>query len=88
MPARIGADTAARLKAAALTIYRTLGCRGLARVDLFLTDEGKIVFNEVNTMPGFTSASRYPNMLRGIGLSFPDILDRLIQLALAEERSA
>lgn len=88
MPARIDADTAASVKAAALTIYRTLGCRGLARVDLFLTNEGRIVFNEVNTMPGFTSASRYPNMLRGIGLSFPDILDQLIQLALAEERSA
>ncbi len=82
MPARIKKQTAGRIKKTALTIYRELGCRGFARVDMFLTPAGDIVFNEVNTIPGFTSHSRYPNMLKGIGLNFEDILDKLIQLSL------
>ncbi|MGB8453800.1 MAG: D-alanine--D-serine ligase VanG [Anaerocolumna sp.] len=82
MPARINKQTAEQIKQTALTIYRVLGCSGFARVDMFLTPEGEIVFNEVNTIPGFTSHSRYPNMLIGIGLTFEDILDRLIKLSL------
>ncbi len=82
MPARIAPQTAARIKETALTIYKELGCSGFARVDMFLTPDGDIVFNEVNTIPGFTSHSRYPNMLKGIGLTFEDILDRLIQLSI------
>lgn len=78
MPARIDAETEKRIQEAAKTIYRTLGCSGFARVDMFLTPEGDIVFNEVNTIPGFTSHSRYPNMMKGIGLSFTELLDRLI----------
>ncbi|HBC91323.1 MAG TPA: D-alanine--(R)-lactate ligase, partial [Pelotomaculum sp.] len=53
-----------------------------ARVDLFLTPENEIVFNEVNTIPGFTSHSRYPNMLKGIGMTFEQIVDELIRLAM------
>lgn len=85
LPARIGADISAKVKETALKIYRTLGCKGLARVDMFLTSEGGLVFNEVNTMPGFTSTSRYPNMLRSIGISYAEILDRLVAHALTEE---
>ena len=81
MPARIDLDTAARIKQTAATIYRALDCRGLARVDMFLTPEKDIVFNEVNTIPGFTSHSRYPNMLGGIGMTFEKIVDALIRLA-------
>jgi D-alanine---D-serine ligase len=84
MPARISKETADRIKASALTIYKALGCRGFARVDMFLTSKEEIVFNEVNTIPGFTAHSRYPNMLKGIGLLFEDILDRLIELSLKE----
>ncbi len=84
LPARINVATAQRIKDTALTIYLTLGCRGLARVDMFLTAEGTIVFNEVNTMPGFTAKSRYPNMMGAIGIPFPELLDRLIQLAGSE----
>lgn len=80
MPARIDAETEVRIQRTAVAIYRTLGCSGFARVDMFLTPEGKIVFNEVNTIPGFTSHSRYPNMMKGIGLSFEDMLDKLIGL--------
>ncbi len=81
MPARIDAQTERRIQETAVTIYRTLGCSGFARVDMFLTPDGEIVFNEVNTIPGCTSHSRYPNMMKGIGLSFGDMLDRLIGLS-------
>ena len=87
LPARIDARTAAQVKETALKIYRTLGCKGFARVDLFLSEDGKLLFNEVNTIPGFTSMSRYPNMLQAIGISYPEIVDRLIQLALSEGKN-
>lgn len=80
MPARIDADTEKRLQETAKVIYKALGCSGFARVDMFLTPSGEIVFNEVNTIPGFTSHSRYPNMMKGIGLSFSEMLDKLIGL--------
>ena len=82
MPARIDQETADRIRETAGRIYRILSCRGFARVDMFLTPEGRIVFNEVNTIPGFTSHSRYPNMLKGIGMTFSDILETLIRLAV------
>jgi len=80
MPARIDDKTEKRIQNTAITIYKALGCSGFARVDMFLTPEGEIVFNEVNTIPGFTSHSRYPNMMKGIGLSFTEMLDKLIGL--------
>jgi D-alanine---D-serine ligase len=82
MPARIDGATKDRLRQAAVKIYRALGCTGFARVDMFLTPTGEIVFNEVNTIPGFTSHSRYPSMMKGIGLTFPELLDKLIELGL------
>lgn len=82
VPARIDLETSKRIKDAAAVIYRALGCSGFARVDMFLTPDKEIIFNEVNTIPGFTSHSRYPNMMKGIGLQFPDIVDKLIQLGL------
>ena len=82
MPARIDAMCEKRIRETAMAIYQTLGCSGFARVDMFLTPSGEIVFNEVNTIPGFTSHSRYPNMMKGIGLSFEEMLDKLIGLYL------
>jgi len=69
-----------KIQETAKKIYKVLGCSGFARVDMFLTPNGDIVFNEVNTIPGLTTHSRYPNMMKGIGLSFGDVLDRLIGL--------
>jgi D-alanine---D-serine ligase len=63
VPARISKEKAEEIKNTAGVIYRALGCRGFARVDMFLRADGEIVFNEVNTIPGFTSHSRYPNMM-------------------------
>ena len=80
MPARIDASLETMIQETAKKIFRTLGCSGFARVDMFLRPDGQIVFNEVNTIPGFTSHSRYPEMMRGIGISFPDLLDRMIEL--------
>ena len=82
MPARVDAETERRIQDAAKTVYRALGCSGFARVDLFLTPSGELVFNEVNTIPGLTAHSRYPNMMKGIGLSFAEMIDRLLGLYL------
>lgn len=70
----------------AKAVYRALGCTGLARVDLFLTEEGKVVLNEVNTMPGLTSYSRYPRMMAAAGLPLSSMIDRLIWLTLHGKR--
>lgn len=78
MPARVDEVTEKRIQKTAVKIYRALGCSGFARVDMFLTPDSGIVFNEVNTIPGFTAHSRYPNMMKGIGLSFREMLDRLL----------
>ncbi len=80
MPARIDEKTEEEIRQTAKKIYRTLSCKGFARVDMFLTPDKEIVFNEVNTIPGFTSHSRYPNMMKGIGLSFEEVLEKLISL--------
>ncbi len=85
VPARIRPETAARIKETAKVIYRALGCRGFARVDMFLTPEERIVFNEVNTIPGFTSHSRFPSMMKAAGISFAEVVDRLIKEGAGEE---
>lgn len=82
MPARLDEETTKRLKETAKMLYRVLRCQGYARVDMFLSKDGEIFFNEVNTIPGFTPHSRFPKMLSGIGWSFSYILDALIALAL------
>ncbi len=78
VPARISPQKAEEVKAAAAKIYRSLGCSDFARVDMFLTPQGEIYFNEVNTIPGFTSHSRYPNMMKEIGISFAELVSRLL----------
>ncbi len=82
VPARISQAKADEVKETAQRIYRALGCSGFARVDLFLTPSGEIVFNEVNTIPGFTEHSRFPGMMRAAGYSFQEILDRIIKQAV------
>lgn len=79
-PARISPEKAAEVQETARAVYAALDCRVFARVDFFLTPEGRVVFNEVNTIPGFTAHSRYPAMMRAAGLDFPALLDRLLEL--------
>lgn len=82
MPARIDAATEERVREAAAKIYKALACSGFARVDMFLTPSGEIVFNEVNTIPGCTDCSRFPNMLAGIGLDYRAVVEKLISLEM------
>ena len=74
------ADEVRRVAAAA---FEAAGCEGLARVDCFYTEHGDVIINEINTMPGFTPLSMYPRMWAASGLDYPDLIDELIQLALA-----
>ena len=81
-PARISPEKAAEIQEAAKAVYRALDCRVFARVDLFLTPWGEIVFNEVNTIPGFTAHSRYPGMMAAAGWDFGRLITRLIELGV------
>lgn len=80
VPARIPHEKAEEIRHTAAVIYRALKCRDFARVDMFLTPEGKIYFNEVNTIPGFTAHSRYPGMMKAAGISFAELIGRLIEM--------
>lgn len=83
IPARISDEASERVREEAVKVYEALGCRGLSRVDFFVTYEGEeIVFNEINTIPGFTSISMYPKLFEASGIAYPDLLDQLIQLAM------
>jgi D-alanine--(R)-lactate ligase len=86
VPADISAESRSLVQETAKAIYRALGCSGLARVDMFLTPDGRVVLNEVNTFPGMTSYSRYPRMMAAAGLSFSAVIDRIVSLTLAETR--
>ena len=66
--------------------FKALESRGMARVDMFLTESGEIYINEINTIPGFTAISMYPKLWQVSGLSYKDLIDRLIQLALDEHK--
>jgi D-alanine---(R)-lactate ligase len=83
VPADIPAESRALIQETAKAIYRTLGCRGLSRVDMFLKEDGTVVLNEVNTLPGMTSYSRYPRMMAAAGLPLGKVIDQMVSLALA-----
>ena len=72
------------IKELAKRIYRVLDCRGFARVDFFLDKSGQVLFNEVNTIPGFTAHSRYPSMMKAVGLSFEQVISAVIGLAVGQ----
>ena len=82
IPAKIDPTHLALLKETAIKAYRTLECQGMSRVDMFLTQEGEVFVNEVNTIPGFTSISMYPKLWEQEGLSYSDLIDQLIELAI------
>ncbi len=82
-PADIPPDVAAQVRQLSAEAFSALGCEGLARVDCFYTDDGRVLLNEINTMPGFTPHSMYPRMWAASGLPYADLVDELVQLALA-----
>ena len=87
IPAPIPQETAEQLRATAVRAYRAIDCAGMARVDFLLDREtGDFYLNEVNTLPGFTQISMYPKLWEASGLPYPQLLDRLIALALERRR--
>ncbi len=83
IPARISDEVAEQVREQAVKVYSAIGCKGLSRVDFFVTyaDE-RIVFNEINTLPGFTSISMYPKLFAASGIPYGELLDELLKLAL------
>ena len=83
IPARISEEMAEQVREAAVKIYSAIGCQGMSRVDFFVTYEGeRVVFNEINTLPGFTSISMYPKLFAASGIPYPELIDELLRLAV------
>jgi D-alanine-D-alanine ligase len=82
LPAQIEPGLSDKIRAMATQAYRILGVRGMARVDFFLSRQGELYLSELNTIPGFTPTSMYPKLWQASGLSYPDLLKQLVQLAL------
>ena len=82
VPADISIEHSERIRALAVEAFQVLGCSGLARVDVFLTDEGEVLINEINSLPGFTRISMYPKLWQATGMSYSELVSRLIELAL------
>jgi D-alanine-D-alanine ligase len=81
-PADLPADAAQRVRELAAMAFEAVGAEGLSRVDFFYTPAGELIINEINTMPGFTPKSMYPQMWAASGLDYPELIDELLQLAL------
>ncbi|WP_430446674.1 MAG: D-alanine--D-alanine ligase [Pseudomonas piscis] len=90
VPAAIDHEASERIRTLAIEAFQVLGCSGLARVDVFLTDSGQVLINEVNSLPGFTRISMYPKLWQAAGMSYSELVSRLIELALErhDERQA
>jgi D-alanine-D-alanine ligase len=82
IPARISEAVAEQVREAAVKIYSAIGCCGLSRVDFFVTEDERVVFNEINTLPGFTSISMYPKLFEASGIPYSQLLDNLLHLAM------
>ena len=83
IPARISEEVEEQVRELAVNVYSAIGCQGLSRVDFFVTYEGnRIVFNEINTLPGFTSISMYPKLFAASGIEYMDLIDELLKLAM------
>ena len=83
IPARISEDVAEELKDKAVKVYKAIGCVGLSRVDFFvMRKDSRVIFNEINTLPGFTSISMYPKLFGASGICYGELIDRLLALAM------
>lgn len=82
VPAQLSPEVIAKIQQAAVKTFKVLCCEGLARVDFFLTPEEEVIVNEINTIPGFTKISMYPKLWEASGISYGELIDRLIRLAL------
>lgn len=82
IPAKLSKEVSDRVRNYAIEIYSGIGCAGLSRVDFFVTEDNDVYFNEINTLPGFTSVSMYPKMLKYHGIEIQDLISSLIELAI------
>ena len=87
VPAKLPKKIQQSVQRTALQVYCALGCDGMARCDFFVTPDGRVVFNEINTIPGFTAISMYPKLLAADGVPYPELIDRLAGLALERHGS-
>jgi D-alanine-D-alanine ligase len=83
VPADLPLAVSDKVRKLSIEAFRALGCQGMARIDFFLREDGGLVVNEVNTLPGFTNISMYPKVMEAIGVSYSELVDRLIRHALA-----
>jgi D-alanine-D-alanine ligase len=86
VPAPIGDEAIARVRELAAQVFRAIGGTGLARCDFFVTDDGEVLVNEINTIPGFTSTSVFGKLFEASGVSYPELCDRLVELAVERHR--
>jgi D-alanine-D-alanine ligase len=86
VPADIDAQASEKIRDVAVQAFEVLGCSGLARVDVFLTSSGEVLINELNTLPGFTRISMYPQLWLASGMSYSELVSRLIDLALERHK--
>jgi len=82
LPAKLEENQIQQIQQISINTYKTLSCEGMARVDIFLQENGKMIVNEINTIPGFTDISMYPKLWKLSGISQTELIDRLIQLAM------
>ena len=82
IPAKLDKKTIKKIQDMALKVFKVLNCEGMSRVDFFLKENGEVLVNEINTIPGFTAISMYPKMWEASGMSLPKLLDKLISLAI------
>ena len=85
IPAGLDEPTSARVRELAVQAFEALDVEGLARVDFFVLADGRVVVNEVETMPGFTATSMFPLLWQASGLSYPELVERLVRLAMERE---
>ena len=88
VPAPIGEEAVERVRELAISVFRLAGCSGLARCDFFVEPDGAVLVNEINTMPGFTDTSVYAKLFEATGIAYPDLCDRLVELAVERHERA
>ena len=88
LPADVDKSTTEEIKSKAILAYQALCCEDFARVDLFLTEEGNVIINEINTIPGFTNASMFPMMWQKMGISYTELISKLISLCLKRHNAS
>jgi D-alanine-D-alanine ligase len=87
IPADLSPESIEQIRVLAVKAYRALDCAGMARVDFFLErGSNRVIINEINTIPGFTSISMYPKLWEATGISYPELVDRLVDLAIERYR--